>query len=352
MTRTTLPERNLDVLRSIAVMGVFADHVINALVGHQTLIAGWLGQSGVLAFFVHTSLVLMGSMEKDGARDRKGWISRFYIRRAFRIYPLAIVVIALVLLVRVPSDNVTRTAESYSVVDILANVALVQELFNRNNILGVLWTLPLELRMYAVLPFCYLIARKPSFRGMGLLLLAGLALAETYTLGLNSIPGIWRLRVLEFVPCFLSGVLAFWLLRRRPTRLPSWSWIPIIFADLAIGFAAWSVWTESWMVRAAFCLALGLTIPIVADLASSRLTRASHTVATYSYAIYLLHPIALWFGFNVLRDAPWPVRLIAIIGSLTLGCLAAYHLIEKPGITLGRAIVHQPSPREPEPAAP
>jgi peptidoglycan/LPS O-acetylase OafA/YrhL len=292
-------------------------------------------------------------MEKDHAPEREGWIKRFYIRRAWRIYPLAIVVIALVLLLRVPSRVVHGHMETFTLGDIVANVLLVQNLVNRPYILGVLWTLPLELQMYVVLPFCYLVARRREFRGMALLFLVGLAMPILYAYGVERIPGVWRLLVLQSVPSFLCGVLAYWLLRRgKPSRLPSWLWLPIILADYALGYAAWTVWPETWGVRAAFCVALGLTIPLVADLATSRLTRAAHTIATYSYGIYLLHPIALWFGFHVMRNAPFIVQCVCVVASLTVGCLAAYSFIEKPGIKLGRSIAHQRTPVAAEPAAP
>ncbi|MEO8880784.1 MAG: acyltransferase [Gemmatimonadaceae bacterium] len=352
MARTALPEHNLDLLRSVAVMGVLANHSANALIGHVTVLAAWLGQAGVQAFFVHTSLVLMGSMERDGAPGAVGWIKRFYVRRVWRIYPLVIVVIAVVLFLHVPA-TIRGAREHFSTDDILANLALVQNLLGRRNILSVLWTLPLELQMYIALPLCFLVARNRSPGGMLALLAAGVAAAILYTSGKDAIPGLWRLRTLEFVPCFLSGVLAYWLLQRgHRARLSSHLWIAIIVANLALGYAAWTLWPETWFVRAAYCMVFGMTIPLVADMAASRVTRAAHSIATYSYGIYLIHPIALWLGFRILADEPLAVQLLAIAVSLTLGSLAAYHLVEKPGIEIGRRMTHQRARLVAEPAAP
>jgi peptidoglycan/LPS O-acetylase OafA/YrhL len=353
MSRTVLPERNLDVLRSIAVLLVLTDHTASALIGHLTPVTAWMGRAGVQAFFVHTSLVLMASMERDNAPERKGWIKRFYVRRALRIYPLAIAVIIVVLLLRVPPVDTFGHTPSYSIGDIASNFALVQDLARRPNILGVLWTLPLELQMYVVLPFCYLIARKSAFRPTGLLLLAGFAAAEIATRGVDTIPGIWRLPVLKFVPCFLSGVFAYWLLRRKRRALfPAWAWIPIVATDLALAFVPATNWPDSWVVRAAFCGALGLAIPFVKNLGASRLTHAAHIVATYSYGIYLLHLVALWFGFVVLRDQSPILRGLGFAVSLAVGCYAAYRFIERPGIELGRSLLHVREPLATEPAAP
>ena len=58
-----------------------------------------LAQQGVLMFFIHTSLVLMMSLERLGEVRT---IQRFYVRRAFRIYPLAVLTVLIALLIRVP----------------------------------------------------------------------------------------------------------------------------------------------------------------------------------------------------------------------------------------------------------
>src|SRR4051794_28964153 len=102
---TKLPERNLDVLRAVAVLCVLADHVIIAASPPGNTEWGWLGRAGVLIFFVHTALVLMGSLERLGG-TRSGWISRFYVRRAWRIYPLAVSAILLALALGVPGYTV------------------------------------------------------------------------------------------------------------------------------------------------------------------------------------------------------------------------------------------------------
>jgi peptidoglycan/LPS O-acetylase OafA/YrhL len=88
-----------------------------------------------------------------------------------------------------------------------------------------------------------------------------------------------------------------------------------------------------------FCLMVGCAIPVVADLPHSMLTRVAHIVCRYSYGIYLLHLPAIWFSFTVLGHSgvvtQWAV-FIALIFALPV---AAYHLIENPGIRLGKRVV-------------
>jgi peptidoglycan/LPS O-acetylase OafA/YrhL len=99
---------NLDLLRSAAVILVLGAHVIRVFnATGSPFVQFWgiqnLGTFGVLMFFIHTSLVLMMSLDRLAA-TRTAVIPRFYIRRMFRIYPLSIVAVAAVLLLRIPPD--------------------------------------------------------------------------------------------------------------------------------------------------------------------------------------------------------------------------------------------------------
>jgi peptidoglycan/LPS O-acetylase OafA/YrhL len=96
--------RNLDVLRAIAVSDVFVYHAM--LMSHpaerSVRILDGLGRFGVILFFFQTSFVLMQSLESLNP-DSSRWALRFYVRRVFRIYPLAIVVIVCALVLSTPS---------------------------------------------------------------------------------------------------------------------------------------------------------------------------------------------------------------------------------------------------------
>jgi peptidoglycan/LPS O-acetylase OafA/YrhL len=110
---------NLDLLRACAVLFVLADHTLFSL-GVRRIWASdmeWLGRLGVLFFFVHTCCVLMSSLERHKGQ---GLVWRFFVRRAFRIYPLSIVA---VLLAMIPPHAPALRAAQW-----LSNLALVQDL--------------------------------------------------------------------------------------------------------------------------------------------------------------------------------------------------------------------------------
>jgi peptidoglycan/LPS O-acetylase OafA/YrhL len=351
---TKLPERNLDVLRAVAVLCVLADHVAIAATAPGNVSWGWVGRAGVLIFFVHTALVLMGSLERSGGM-RPGWISRFYVRRAWRIYPLAVATIVMVLALNIPEHTVHAgyPAPLYHGPDngtIVSNMLLIQNLVAKGNVNGVLWTLPIEVQMYIALPLCFLIARR-SVRAVLLLAFAGMLGAFAWRAELP-IPGLWRLSMLVFVPCFMGGVLAYALLRRSPLpRLSAGLTFLAVGVIMAAFFAVRSHY-ESFAPQWAFCLALGVIISKGREIASSVFSRAAHVIAKYSYGIYLLHLPALWIALVAFGGAPQLVQWLLFAVLMVALPWAAFHLIEHPGIALAQRLLHQRMPQQTPVGAP
>jgi peptidoglycan/LPS O-acetylase OafA/YrhL len=341
--RTHLPERNLDVMRAVAVSCVLANHVglLFSPTGGVLRQLTQLGDAGVMIFFVHTALVLMSSLERQGSDGH--WIRTFYVRRAFRIYPLAIATVLLIVVAgmprAIPAIGVHAAPTPHPPLQIAANLALVQNLLGIDDVLGPLWTLPVEVDMYLLLPLCFLVAQRGT-REM-LLLFAAIVVAH-FVVHTQALPGAWRLSVFESGPCFFGGVLAYHLLRRRARAVaPPWALGAALIAAITIR----PLVTEDRLpdvVHWLPCILLAVTIPFIAELAPSALTRAGHTIATYSYGIYLLHMPVFWFAFDVCRALPLGAQFaIAVIG-LVVVPYAAYHAIEAPGIRLGRSLAHRP----------
>jgi peptidoglycan/LPS O-acetylase OafA/YrhL len=340
--RTALPERNLDVLRAAAVVLVVGVHLTGIWVDKLGPLTRWqLGQMAVLLFFVHTSLVLMASLERletvGGSRARL--CLAFYVRRAFRIYPLAMACVLGYVAFHVPGSAPPRTPfVAPTPGELLANLALMQDLFAIRYIIGVLWTLPVEVQMYLLLPICYFAAKRGVRYVIGLFALAVIGWSGV---GVFHVPGTWRLSVLNFGPCFLAGVMAYALLRRRPIRrLPGWTW-PLVLAAclpvLVLLQPSQETPERGWL----FCVAVGACIPLVRDLKRSLLTRVASVIATYSYGIYLTHVAAIWIAFVALSATPLIVRWLTF-AALAVGLpFLVYQAIERPMIALGIRITER-----------
>lgn len=317
---------NLDFLRTAAVLSVFVAHLRHFVTGQTGMFEWHLGQLGVLMFFVHTSLVLMMSLERMGSPDARIF-SSFYIRRLFRIYPLSIAGVLVVYFTHYrPELNVEL--HQWTAKELVANLTLTQNLFYIDDMLQVLWSLPLEVQMYVFLPFLFLLARATKPRTL-LLVWAGCVL-----LGIAQIHLTGRLNMIGYAPCFVSGVIAWRLITPGRPQLPGWLW-PI--ALVAVGCTWFSATTEQNMYfRWAFCLLLGLAIPFFSEIPFHWLRTVCKTIAKYSYGIYLTHQFTMAISFVMLKNpaAQWS----AFLGLAILLPFIAYHLIEEPGIRLGRSI--------------
>ena len=324
MADTAPTHHNLDFMRSLAVAVVFIDHA--------TLAAGinffhswdlrWLGDFGVYLFFVHTCLVLMWSLE------RRPHTLDFYVRRIFRIYPLAILTVSFI--------AITRFKAMYTPYPlfpsmVLSNLLLIQNLWQRPNIVGVLWSLPLELEMYVLLPALFIFARRESAVWPFILFWTFACFAAVATYGKDFGNGLYAV-----IPHFLPGVMAYIAFKHRKAVLPAWSFVAFLLV-LLVCFEYVPGVKQGWLV----CLIVGLTLPSFIDFRESLFTRLSHEIAKYSYGIYLLHPFATYIGFHMLWGRPWWIQWplsLAITGGLAI---PAYYLIEKPCISLGARVANR-----------
>ncbi len=307
---------------------VVLDHTMLALDKHS--LRGWdparLGTLGVFIFFVHTSLVLMWSLErKPDAED-------FYIRRIFRIYPLAILAITVALTTRAPVLGGVNNFFEYhhvSAHDALANYLLVQNLGNNtSSVLNVLWTLPFEVQMYVFLPMLFYFARFD--RSIWPLLLVWLLVAKFCTLKFVD-PD--ELNLATVIPIFLPGVIAYGGFKRWKARLPSW--LLFLLLTVLISFAMHHPTNRNgWY----FALLLGLLLPHFKQVRIAWLVRAGHEVAKYSYGIYLSHPFALVLGMYLLRGQPLALQLAVEVLTIALVSVVTYHVLEEPLIVVGKRV--------------
>jgi len=325
---------NLDILRSVAVLAVFLCHLLQVIAGckfGERLAFGIetysLGQIGVVIFFVHTSLVLMQSMERTGTRISQSALLRyFYIRRAFRIYPLSIGAILIAIAFSIPANPLGVAYQWRGMRWFLANILLIQNIGNIGSVSSPLWSLPFEVQMYLVLPLLFLQAKAPK---------GGIRLMEIYlaSLFLSQLHPLLR-----YAPCFLAGVIAYRLLGILRPRLPSWLWCPAVLGIAAVYVA--SPYAEvSWVKDVLACLALGVLIPLFNRSRGAIATAAAH-VAKYSYGIYLCHMPILWLVYRKLAIPGWqrPVWLAIAMCTVPMAC---YYLIELPLIQLGTRLANR-----------
>lgn len=259
--------------------------------------------------------------------------ARFYIRRAFRIYPLSIAAVLVSVLLQIPPLP-WEPIGVRSLSGIASNLALTMNLTKTPPILGPLWSLPLEVQMYLVLPLLYIVIRRGSLAVVAGCWLLSVLLAVI-------VPAIAsRLTVAIFGPCFVAGGVAFVLELhvRRKLRAGLWPVAIIGLAAIYIAIEQQQAAIHSMPLAWGICLALGLSIPHFRNLPKGPVQRLSHQIATYSYGIYLMHIAALWVAFYVLAATPLVVQLATFVVLMLALPMACYHAIEKPMMQLGRRL--------------
>jgi peptidoglycan/LPS O-acetylase OafA/YrhL len=345
MIQSQAESKNLDLLRSFAVAFVVISHIPLTSLGLSPP-PGYhlqsLGLLGVLIFFVHTSLVLMLSLERQAAQwGVRRLHSTFLIRRIFRIYPLSVCVVCLVQLLSLV--GVGRGFEGH-LTSFAYDLLLVQNIPTASftpDLLAALWSLPFEMQMYVFLPALFLLVRATGRRAptrvVGLWLTAMALAFGLYRLN-------WRYDLVKYIPCFLPGVLAYALsaqkLSNQTARLSPLVLFSLVGA-LAVAYPMLVARGFRENLLAPFvCLALGITIPLCGDITSHVLQRLGKVIATYSYGVYLTHIFAIEIAFARAPQLPLIARLAIFIALMWILPWAAYNFIEAPGLGLGKRIAH------------
>ncbi|HEY3416848.1 MAG TPA: acyltransferase [Armatimonadota bacterium] len=327
---------NLDCLRSFAVLSVLVSHgmvMTTSILTGKPIYYPW-GAVGVMAFFVHTSLVLMLSLERMHRSSPDALARRFYIRRLFRLYPLSILCVAVTMLFQLPAGYVLGTEyRPFTPGAVVANLLLVQNFFTHRTIAGPMWSLPYEVDMYLVLPFLFYVAiRKDSWKIFIWAILAFSVLGFVVRLMLG------HTNILGYVPCFLAGVFAFSVRKLLVPRIPAAVW-PIF---LLVWFTIFGSllkdrpMTEQFLVQWSLCFLLGVSIYLFHESQNRVWNRVTAIIAKYSYGIYLSHMPAIWLVVRTFKITE-PVTMMAMWLFITaIGSVLAYHLLEGPMINVGR----------------
>jgi len=278
----------------------------------------------------------MYSMERSHL-DGLPLAGNFYLRRVFRVYPLSILAVLTAVALHLDSgvNGVPGLshAPAVSLGRIFSNLLLMQNVMRPGSIINVLWSLPYEVQMYIFLPFLFMWIRgkRNALRNLCVLwaVCVLLAVGRTFLAAHGAPVGIVaRVSLLEYVPNFLPGIIAFAL--AHTPRFKSYLWPPFVLFIVGIYVVrprtgtGWALW-----------LLLGFAIPYFGEIQTGWLRTASHRIATYSYGIYLSHQFCIWFVAEPLGGLPLWGKIL-VLGIMLVGIpIVLYHLIEKPMINVG-----------------
>jgi peptidoglycan/LPS O-acetylase OafA/YrhL len=341
MVRTTSPVIRLefvDALRGLAALYVFAYHLLlqpylNAPRVVQ-LVAN-SGVSGVALFFVASAFTLCHALRSRQGEPRA--ITRFYVRRFFRIAPLFYSWLAFMIWQNGVPDTLS--------LDVLFAFNFVPSAVWGTVPLS--WTLGVEMVFYAVFPllFRYVnsFGRAAVFVAMSLpVAFAFEATTDEYISSPSVAFQFANCGILAHLPAFAFGMLCYYGLPKLRGRVSGWPFLVVfsgLFADMLYLNVRYpnslpgGVWGA---VYAPLVIGLGLT-PIRAVV--NPLTRG---LGTISYSLYLNHPHVLDRLHSVYRSilqftygGSYLVAFVLAAVVLAVFSYVTYRLIERPGMAAG-----------------
>ena len=317
---------------------------------------GWLGQNvtaagkhGVQAFFVISGFTIVATF----LRSRS--YSEYLTRRLFRIAPLyyvmcglaAVLIASAVLPVPYWMD---RYGSSSGLYNLFAHLSFLSFLDHRvaNSLIGVEWSIPIEVFAYIFLPF--LIPRLRTTKDyriafVTLLILSGLSRAGAELF--NDARAEWF--PLTFGPYFLLGMACHairksnWRDEWRYRKSAYWGGVVLFAATLLLGLPGGSA-------LIALATATMITFHKTSDSAPGiqfLSTRPMLFVGSISYSIYLWHILimGLFNAYVAPGNGVTGLWLFAVVyGATLVASTCSYMLIEKPTNSWGRWVADRALP--------
>ncbi|TPH17067.1 acyltransferase family protein [Litorilituus lipolyticus] len=346
---------SLDALRGLAALLVVWQHSsesFNNLAGSGFYLAdiAWqidFGRIGVVCFFLISGFVIPTSFYSTNTVT----VWTFALRRFFRLYPIYWSSILLAVALGTLANN------SYSHFTILANSTMLQSFFRESHILGLYWTLQIELIFYCFAALLFKFSLLKNIKVLTALVLTGtiifmfLQLATTvlheeisvskefqlipYMLSIMFLGAIYRAfydHKLQKIQCNRYTVLATLVCFSLPALILVLEVIGLSVNDRSIQFGLSHL--------------LALTIFLLGLSVIDKVPSIIVYLGAISYSLYLFHPIIIKgvtitinssFG-GVLKGEHLGGYMIGVLLGTILLSVITYHGIEKPSNKLGYKI--------------
>jgi peptidoglycan/LPS O-acetylase OafA/YrhL len=352
----------LDALRGLAALYVVLFHLVFVPMP-RPVPPDWMapfvhfGGAGVTLFFVISAFSLCLTMPRHISSGRPYF--SFFVSRFFRIAPLFYFMIIASLVLQGLYSGVWRSPWK-----IFLSIAMIFNLIpgEQPGFVPAGWTIGVEVLFYAVFPVLFLALKTPAAR-VGAFLFACLIQYALPTIVSAVSPGTLELNkifiqytILRHIPVFLLGMVAFdafqWVQRKKlgvdaGAILVALGLLGLTFIVARAPFSDFVIGNYYWRAIFFACLAVGLSLWPVRFVVNA----ATVFAGKLSYSIYLAHPpILLLLSPAFRRIYNLPITTTAqFIVSFALALVVVvsvawllFTFIEKPGINIGRKILHRP----------
>lgn len=314
-----LPTRipSLDALRGVAILMVVFGHLVPARIalGDASYHVTSLGRGGVMLFFLLSGYLVFRNIERQDT-------ATFISRRMFKIFPAYWVNVVLIAVFSFLLGKEVIPADI-----VLSNLFMVQDVFRKESMSGVYWTLLIEVKFYVFLAVQHLLLRD---RGV-LIVLAAL-------IGINT--AIWFTRghaslLLTFFPAFYIGIQV------RRAQVSGWSCYAVlqvttvttvVAAGLLIFDEYYANWAAIYVVLETAVLIAFLRVDISSPILGffGRISYSHYLYhASVGYVFLALIPVMDSLTLNILV-------VMLVIALTTAIAFISYRFVEVPATDFGR----------------
>ncbi len=344
---SSLRVNNFDLIRFFAALQVVVAHgayYLHAPIWNPVgVVLGFL--PGVPIFFVISGFLISLSWERAPSPAS-------YVRnRLLRIYPALWVCLAISILiflsagVRAGSVEFTTWLAAQATIVQFYNPAFLRP-FGIGVLNGSLWTIPVELQFYVLLPFLALVARKHPSRWLLLSIVAAVAMIFARTgLGVRDtmLQKLLAVSIVPYLFYFLVGVLMRYAYERHPAifRGQAFGWIAV-YAIWALIEVHFSIPGANGNLLNVVSLILIATLIISGAFSAPALSRRVLRGNDISYGMYIYHaPILnLLVAHQIGGGRGFALFFVTVV----IFAFLSWRLVEKPMLSLKRnplRTVHQ-----------
>lgn len=345
---------SLDGVRAFSVFFVIFTHVQKH--GVTWYFPGWLG---VDIFFVLSGFLITYLLFREESKMGSIDMGAFYIRRAFRILPIYLLVLSIYVILAYFSSQPEKWAEMKAglpyFLTFMNDLAFVNPNSPVKEMFGLSWTLGVEEKFYLLWPLLLFVLAK-SLKARASIQVVSLAFTALAAFFIAHVLGI-DFTQLGKLPRANYGLLVGSALavlfssrwaqgyKRFVSRLP-WGLLLLVFfaVFVAVQFQPYLVYLFSWVV---FILISHLLL-VPSALNNFLSYPAFVWIGKRSYCMYLLQG----FGINFVQlfihpfSAAHQIEIALLAFILALGGAAILHiLVEEPGRQLGKRLLSHRSQR-------
>jgi peptidoglycan/LPS O-acetylase OafA/YrhL len=296
-----------------------------------------VGKVGVTIFFAVSGFVIPFSLLKPGDRP----VARFCVSRVFRLYPAYWLSILLMFLLSTFILNSPINVKAY-----IVNLTMLQQFVGVENVIGLFWTLQIELIFYAVCCCLFAADLLGSKRFVFLMATAFLIAAVGVAYGRH----LTGRQFPVALPLALS--IMFWGMLWRQYLLTSDLTSRKIVVTMLIFYACIiplvaTLGYDNEGAGVASRYTLTYYVALTCFVVFTKFVRISHPIAqwlgTISYSVYLFAFVGDYFAFDLLYPVfggmvPGHTFIFASAVITIMFAAVTYNFVEKPSIELGHRL--------------